>query len=174
MSEIESGKEQFVLTAPERTIVKRSKPTLMSLGNRIVPSDGRFHPDLAAQYIRDHGGRTRWIPTGELARVFFSGNNPHNKRRVRQRFFRIWNETLKAGALLVVEFDPRTRGAVACKLYDPRSREEQQYVHARLARMNSQRFLKADQLQQATALAQCLEAAVSERPSDGVVPSREV
>ena len=59
------------------------------LGTRIVPSDGRFHPNLAADYVVDHVGPSRVIPMGELARVFYGGNSPHNKKRIRQRMYRI-------------------------------------------------------------------------------------
>jgi hypothetical protein len=157
------GKEQeFALTAPQpESVAKRSKPTLMQLGTRLVPSDGRFHPNLCAEYIRDHGGREHWIPTGELARVFFNGNTPSNKKQIRRRLCRVFPVLLNLGYLLVVDLHPRN-GAQACKIYNPRSREERQWLQARLARMQQQQFLKSDQYQKAVTLAECLDAAIAE------------
>lgn len=166
MSDVETtGKEQpddFTLTPiHESGLVKRSKPTLVQLGNRLVPSDGRWHPDLVAEYVRDHGGRSRWIPTGELARVFYGGNTPSNKERVRRRLFRVWHSLLNQQLLLVIEVSVRT-AAQACKIYDARSVEERQYLHERLARMEKQKLLKAEQVHKAIALAECLDALNSE------------
>jgi len=155
--------EVFELTSQSTGLTKRSKPTLIQLGNRLVPSDGRFHPPLCAEYIRDRGGRERWIPTGELARVFYGGNTPGNKKQIRRNMFRVWHALLNMGYLLVVDLSPRA-GAQACKLYDPRSTEEKQYLQSRLERMQAQRFLKAEQLQRAMTLAECLEATVDPVP----------
>ena len=158
-----SDDNELVLTSPtsETRISRRTAPTLIQLGARLVPSDGRFHPRLAAEYIRDHGGRTRWIPMGELAKVFFSGNTPHNKRQMRHRLFLVWREVLGLGHLLVVETDGRSGAALSCKIYDPHSTEERQYLQARLERMEKQRFLKAEQFEKARALAECLDQKVA-------------
>jgi hypothetical protein len=163
--EITGKGSDFALTAPnDRAIVKRTKPTLVQFGDRIVPSDGRWHPDLVAEYVRDHGGRRRWIPIGELARVFFAGNVPTNKKRVRRRLYRVFHELLGRNCLLVVEVDEHN-AAQACKIYDPRSLEERQCLRERLDRMERQKLLKADQHQKALTLADCLEAAVNDADS---------
>jgi hypothetical protein len=162
MEGIDGKEQEFALTAPHaESVAKRSKPTLMQFGNRLVPSDGRFHPDLCAEYIRDHGGRDRWIPTGELARVFFGGNTPSNKKQIRRRLFRVWHALLNLDYLLVVDLQPRA-GAQACKIYNPKSVEERQWLQARLERMEQQRFLKTEQHRKAIALAACLDAAIAE------------
>ena len=149
------GQQDFTLTAPAK-IVKRPKPVPGQLGNRIVSSDGHFHSSLAADYILDHGGKERQIPTGELARVFFGGNTPSNKKRIRQRLYLVFNEFLGRGFLLVIDIDPR-KGAQSCKLYDPRSTEERQSLHARLERMQKLRMMKTAQYNKAVELAQSLD-----------------
>lgn len=156
---------EFALSAPnDEAIVKRSKPTLVLLGTRLIPSDSRFHPDLAAEYVRDHGGRTRWIPIGELARVFYGGNTPSNKDRIRKRLCLIWRALLAQGFLLVIEVGGSVRlRAQACKLYDARSWEERQYLRLRFERMEKVKILRIEQLARAQALAQCLDAAAVEQ-----------
>lgn len=151
--------DDFALVAPsnEISLVKRTRPTLTRLGDRIVPSDGRWHPDLVAQYVRDHGGRERWIPVGELAKVFFFGNHQSNRTRVRRRLHHVFRILLDQGELMVVELHQRD-GALACKLYDPQSLEERQYLASRIGRMEKHNFLKAEQLEKALRLAQCLES----------------
>jgi hypothetical protein len=153
--------EDFSLTSPIVEKPKRQKPVLTKLGERIVTSDGRWHPDLVAEYIRDQGGRKRWIKVGELARVFFDGNTQSNRHRVRRRLHKVWQVLLDRDELLVVEIHQR-EGAQACKLYDPRSVEERQVIDARIARMNKHRFLKAEQLEKALRTRECLETAFAE------------
>jgi len=162
MEGIEGKEQEFTLTAPQaEPVAKRSKPTLMQIGNRLVPSDGRFHPNLCAEYVRDHGGRERWIPMGELARVFFCGNTPSNKKQMRRRLFLVFRALLNMDYLLVVDLKPRA-GAQACKIYNPRAGEERQWLEARLVRMRQQQFLKTEQYDKAVALARTLEAATAE------------
>jgi len=159
------GKEQedFTLTPPAR-----SKPTLTQVGNRFMASDARFHPELAAKYIINHGGRERRLPMGELARVFYGGNTPSNKKRIRQRMWRINFFVLQRGFLLVVEIDPRL-GAQSCKIYDPRSVEDQRYVDDRLMRMKNIGILKQSQYCKALELKHELDATVADESSTSVV-----
>lgn len=154
MEEVETtGKEQeFALTPVSDTaIAKRSKPTLVELGNRLVPSDGRWHAELAADYIISHGGLERWIPTGEMARVFFGSNTPKNKQLVRRRLFQVFRDLLDRGLLLVVEYH-HTDGAQACKLYDARSEQERQQLNERLKKMERLKLMKAEQFERAIQL----------------------
>ena len=146
-------------------VVKRSKPVLVQLGQRLLPSDGRWHPDLCADYIRDHGGRDRMIPLGELARVFYGGNTPSNKQRIRRRLFQVWRRLLEQALLLVIHYDPRSNAALACKLYDPRSDQERTLLRDRLARMEKQKLLKTEQVERALQLADCLDLAHEETPA---------
>lgn len=155
--------EQFALTAPaEQRVAKRVKPTLIEMGARgLVPSDGRWHPELCAEYIRDHGGRDRWIPIGDLSRRFFGGNTPSNRKRTRQRLCQVWRRLLQDDLLLVIEMGPRMM-ALSCKIFNPRSAEERKYLQIRLEHMQSQRLIKSAQLQRAIALVECLELQVAE------------
>lgn len=151
--------EDFELV-PNATIAKRRPaPVLVQDGKRLVTSDRQFHPMLAAEYIRDHGGRTRWILIAELARTFFQRDSKSNRIRMRQRMHYIWNALLNMGLLLV--YDQQRDGLhsciYACKIYDPKSEEERQALHARLERMAKNRQLKAEQFQKALALAECQE-----------------
>lgn len=158
--------EEFALTSPGTALTRprvRPTPTLMQVGNRLVPSDGRYHPDLCAEYIRDRGGRERWIPIGELARVFFCGNTSSNRKLVRRRLFLVFHVLLKQDLLLVVDIDARA-GAQACKIYNPQSTEERQYLQAKLERMERQRIIRGEQFSKAVTLAQSLDAKVPTEP----------
>ena len=161
------SESDFALVAPtEQTIAKRTKPMLVQDGKRLVPSDRQFHPELAAQYIRDHGGRTRWVDIGELARTFYMRDSKSNCIRIRKRMYRIWNALLEDGLLLVYEI--QRAGIRAVKIFDAQSPDERQYVHARLQRMEKQRFLKNEQVNKALLLVEGLEAGVQHE----VVPAR--
>jgi len=151
--------EDFALTpAASPPTRQRTRATLVQAGRRLAPSDGRFHFDLAVEYIRDHGGRDRWIEIGELARAFYGINIASNRERVRRRLAKIWHLFLNQGLLLVSEFGQKGR-AISCKLYDPRSTEDRQYLRDRLDRMQKQNLVKAGELQRAIALAECLDLA---------------
>lgn len=132
-------------------LTKHPKPTLMKMGTRWITSDGRWHANLAADYVLGHGGLTRWIPLGELARVFFGSGTPSNKDRVRYRMHQMFTALLGKGLLLVVEYGERN-AAQACKLYDATSKIERDYVHARLKRMAKMKTLKAEQFERAVEL----------------------
>ena len=133
---------------------RRPPPVLVQNGDRIVPSDHQFHPVLAAEYIRDHGGRTRWISMSELSRTFFQRDSKTNRIKMRRRMHYVWDVLLNMGLLLV--YDTQRDGLYvclhACKIYDPQSEEERRALRARLERMdktrqhNAEQFLKACEL----------------------------
>jgi hypothetical protein len=149
-----------LIPAPGDVTLRRAREVnLISVGNRIVSSDGRWHPNLVVEYLCEHGGRTRQITTGELARVFFSGNTPMNRRSVRRRMHKVFHEGLSRGLLIVSDIDSRL-GLQACKLYDPRSSEERQYLDDRLNRMRRAGQLKEEQLDLVLTLRATLDAAV--------------
>jgi hypothetical protein len=157
--------EDFELVSVEPGIAKRRPaPVLIQDGDRLVPSDRTFHPALAAEYIRDRGGRTRWISVAELARIFFQRDSKSNRTRIRRRIHRIWDAVLNMGLLLVydVQRDGVSVCTCACKIYNPQSMEEQQALHARLQRMDKTRQRKAEQFVKALTLAECQETAVLE------------
>ena len=145
--------QDFALVPAGTDLAKPSKPapTLVQIGDRWLTSDGRWHPQLAADYVLAHGGLTRWIPVGELARVFFGSGSPSNKARIRFRMHTVLRMLLAKGFLLVVEYGPRA-AAQACKIYDPKSQTERQYIKARLERMAKLKSLKVAQFDRAVAL----------------------
>ena len=155
--------EEFdLIPLAESGIAKRRPlPVLVKDGKRLVPSDRQFHPTLAAEYVRDHGGRTRWISMGELSRTFFQRDSPLNRKKMRQRMHYVWDVLLNFGLLLV--YDTQRDGLHvcihACKIYDPQSIEEQQALRARLKRMDKARQRKAEQFLKALTLAECRETA---------------
>jgi hypothetical protein len=147
---------------PVRVRRKRAEPQLMTLekDNRMIPSDGRFHPKLAAEYYCNHG-RTRWVPHSEVAKIFFLKNTKLTRESLRRRLSRVWwSASEDFNELLVYQFDEITGISMACKVYDPRSVEEQQTVHERLERMKQFKLLSTKRFQKAERLAATIESVV--------------
>src|SRR5262245_41627195 len=103
-------------------IAKRSKPSLVPRGKYLAPSDGKWHYELAAQYVVDHSHG--WIPIGEIARVFYGTNINRTRKDVRRRLPKVRRDLFFMGHIFIVAFDHRTKRAMRCKLYDPRNIEE--------------------------------------------------
>ena len=121
------------------TLAKRSKPTLMTLDTgHTVSSDGRWHPELAADYLQRQG-HERWIPTGELAKVFYHANMPRNKGRVRHRMKLLERDLIGRNELLVRELSGRR--VVAVKLYNPASETDEIGMRDHLERLRQRKEL---------------------------------
>jgi len=146
---------------PESAIVtpetEKRRAILTKLNGRIVPSDGRFHPHLAAQYVTERD--SRWIETGELAKTFYFSNTETNRRRIRHNMFRIMHAVQDRNRLLIVETDPR-EGHKRCKVCDPRVIEERQMARRQIDRLEKMKVLKVERLDRARELLALLEQAV--------------
>lgn len=125
--------------ATRPAIAKRSKPTLMTLGEQQLSTDGKWHPDLAIEYICNNRGRQ--ISVGELAKVFYHANIPRNKKRVRRCLPQLTRRLISREELLVRDTDPKTRRVLAVRLYDPRAEQDRQDVRDYLERLRSTREL---------------------------------
>ena len=148
----ESGtSKELVLTAPTEAVVRRSKPSLMQMGNRYLSSDAKWHPSLAVEYVLGHA-RARWLPVGELARTFFGANIPTTKKKVRRRIPALFGRLLDQNFLLVTEVDGQSNRVLAVKLYDPRSDEDRQGLRAKLERMRQRKEVTAAQFERAVLL----------------------
>lgn len=153
------------LAPRETAITRRSKPTLKTLDNgQQISSDGKFHPDLAVDYMR-HRGRIRYVTIGECAKVFYHANIPKNKARVRRCIPPLARRLILSGELLVRDIDPKTRRVMAMKLYDPRSEQDRQGVRGDLERMRSRRELTDELFCRALALVERKEAELLVEPS---------
>ena len=131
-----TGKE-LVLTAPESQSLarQRSKPSLVKLGDRYLSSDGRFHPNLAADYLLANG-RQGWVKVADLSKVFCGANTIDGKRRVRKNLFSVFTYLLlKHDEFLVYETVGSNRRTNAVKLLDVTSEQERQAARPQLDRM---------------------------------------
>jgi len=139
MHEPEVG-EELVLTAPGETIRhQRSKPTLVQIGNRMVSSDGRFHPWLAADYLLVNA-RKQWLKVADLSKVFCGAVTIEGKRRVRKNMCRVFTCLLNHGEFLV--YETVTNGRInAVKLLDVQSEQERQAARPQLERMKQRHQL---------------------------------
>ena len=152
----ESESDFALVPTTEDTLTKRRRPVLVQNGKKVTTSDLQFHPTLAADYITDRG-RKRWVPTGELARVFFMRDSKDNRMKIRRRLSRIWQAVLSRNDLLIYDIHPR-EGTQAVKIFNPQSEEERQALDARLGRMEKLGMLKADQVVKARQLKAVAEA----------------
>jgi len=157
MQEHEIGKDELVLTAPEALGRHRSKPTLVQMGNRLVSSDGRFHPALAAEYLLGHA-RKQWAKVADLSKVFCGANTIDGKRRVRRNMFHVFTALLNKGEFLV--YETALNGRIhAVKLLDASSEQELQMAKAQTERMRQRHQLstaKYEKTLQVIALRECL------------------
>lgn len=158
MSDIETGKE-LVLTAPESLVPKRSKPMLVQVGNKMMSSDGNFHPSLMADYLFSNA-RHQWVKVAELAKILGS-NTIDNKRRVRKNMFRVFSLLLDRGEFLVYETLPNGR-INAVKLFDVKAEEERQAARPQLNRMKQRHQLTTAKYEKAIEVV-CLQERLWER-----------
>src|SRR5262249_44282189 len=101
-------------------VIERTKPTLVTIGNRQIISTGRWNNDCVAQHVLAHG-RAKWVTVGDLARLAYGQNTPRSKERVRKCLNRLFRHFLSLGELLVVEYAPPRNRASAVKVYTPDS-----------------------------------------------------
>src|SRR5678815_5372779 len=99
-----------------------------------MSSDGLFHPNLAADYILDHG-RHKWLTTSELSKVFTGANTIDGKRRVRRQMFAVFTILLARGEFLVYETSASNGRVTSVKVLDVRSDAERQMARPQLERM---------------------------------------
>ncbi len=158
MQEQDAGKE-LVLTPPEDTglVRQRPKPTLVQIGNRLVSSDGLFHPSLAADYLIGNARET-WKTVAELSRIFCGRNCIDGKKCVRKNMFRVFTQCLMRGEFLVYETQGNGR-IHAVKLLDPTSEQERQAAIPQLERMKNRRQLTADKYERALQVIELQEQA---------------
>jgi hypothetical protein len=137
--------------APRAPIARRSKPTLVQLDNgHLLSSDSKWHPMLAIEYVTRH--RERWIPVGELAKVFYGANIPKNKARVRRCIPALSRQLIDFGELLVREIDLARRRVIAVKLYDARAEQDRQGIRDQLERLRQRKELSESQFHRAIAI----------------------
>lgn len=164
MRDMNDGKE--LVLRSETAIEKRSsKPTLMRLDNgRMISSNGRFSAELAAGYIRENG-RDKWLPVGELARVFAGSNTIPGKKRVRKNFSRTFNELLKGDDFLLKETGPNGR-IQSVKILDVTSEVERQQANDQVQRMLRGKELSAEKCRRAIEVIGLHDAVRKENPAE--------
>ncbi len=140
MEEMMSGEELVLTAAPNESLVRqRSKPTLVQIGTRTMTSDGRFHADLASDYLLTNA-RKNWIKVADLSKVFCGANTIDGKRRVRKNMFSVFTRLLNHNEFLVYETVKSGR-INAVKLLDISSEQERQAARPQLERMKQRHQL---------------------------------
>jgi len=148
---------EFALTpSTPTTVAKRRRPSLVTVGNRMVSSDGRFHPDLAANYVTERGHQ-HWVQVTELAKIF-STNTNDGRKRVRRSLSAVFSAILDAGHFLVYETTAPRGRIQAVKLLNPASDEERAHALPQLERMRQRRELTVAKYQKALAVIQDRQA----------------
>lgn len=104
----------------------------------------QFNVAIGAEYLLNN--RQRWVPIGELARVFYWRDSPSNRNKVRRRISQLFHYliTLKR-TIIVYEFDGRRIGAV--KIFDSTSEGDRQAIQPRLERMISRKMVTQHELE---------------------------
>jgi hypothetical protein len=122
-----------VVPQSQTGIRPRKKATLVDVAGQLKSSDGRWHPDLAVEYMLLHAeGRT--VEVAELARIFCGSNNKTNRARVRRNMARLFRDLWETyNELLVYEMDGPRIGSV--KIFDPQSPADWQNLQPKLQRM---------------------------------------
>jgi len=132
-------------------VIERTKPTLMTIGDRQVVSSGRWNDECMAQFVLANG-RDKWLTIGEIARVAYMANTPRNKERARKCLASLFRHLMALGELLVIEYGPPHGRAMGVKLYAGGSEAEAQSMVSKLDRMRKRSELSTKSYEQAVAL----------------------
>lgn len=132
-------------------MTERAKPTLVTVGDKQIISNGRWNDDLMADYVLGYG-REKWIKIGDLAKVACGSNTIPNKKRVRRRLSSLFRAMLDRGVLLSVEYNGDYNSATAVKVADINSEQDRQNVAIRVKRMQARHELASDQYRKVTEL----------------------
>jgi hypothetical protein len=147
---VEETGTELTLTAPADQSLerRRSKPTLVQIGNRTLTSDGRFHADLCAEFCLVNA-RKNWVKVADLSKVFCGRNCLDGKKTVRKNLFRVFTQLLAHGEFLVYEtVGPRGR-INAVKLLDVCSEQERQAARPQIERMRRNHQLSTEKYEKA-------------------------
>lgn len=147
MSSETTGNELVLSTPTEALEKKGSKPSLIKVGSRYISSDGRFHSDLAADYIMANA-RQKFVNIGEIARVFTGANTIPGKKRARKNMAAVFYRLLSRGEFLL--YHTGTNGRIdMVKLLDVKSEMERQQALPQLERMKQRRQLSNEKYEKA-------------------------
>ena len=110
------------LSKSENTSLKRvrTKPQLITIGDKQVISNGRWDDDCIIQHLLANHGR--WIPVHEIAKVAYWSNSIANKKKVRKHLSILFDKCLARSEVLVVEYEGSA--AKHLKLYEGGSKVE--------------------------------------------------
>lgn len=104
----------------------RRKPQLISIGDRKVTDDGRYHDALAMAWLMEFALQT-WVPMGEFARAMTGSNTVNTKRRVRARLRNLRRICQSQGLVLLINFgegNAHPNAASSLKIFNPESPED--------------------------------------------------
>jgi hypothetical protein len=159
----------------EGKVAFRAKPTLITLeGGRQITSTGRWNDGLLLGYLQEHEIKYQekiaarfypeklkygWVDIGELAKVAYGQNSLDSKKKVRRSLTSLFKFALAEGVVIVVNYDVKTRRALAAKVLDPKNRDEVMVLNAKLDRLIDSYELSAEQHARVKALLAETEAA---------------
>jgi hypothetical protein len=139
--------------------VERTKPKLVTIGDRQFISSGRWNDGLMADWVTLHA-KDKFQSIGKLAGVLGANTIP-NKRRVRKGLSALFLEFRKRGLWLAVEYADDHNAASAVKVADISRPEDRQLVEAKLKRMERAKELSAEAYDDAMAVLNAMEAELS-------------
>jgi NOL1/NOP2/fmu family ribosome biogenesis protein len=137
-------------------ITERTKPALATIGTRQVISTGRWNDGLMADWVILNAQK-KWVGIGKLATVL-GANTIDNKRRVRNRLSRLFQEFSRRGLWLAIVHNGKHNSASAVKVADLESEQDRQCVKAKLQRMKKAKELTAERYEEAMAVLHAMEA----------------
>jgi len=133
--EDQNGKDALVHAEQTTVARKRSKPSLVKLGNRYLTSDGYYHKDLCADYLLANG-RDKWIGVAQLSKVMCGSPTIDGKRKVRKNMFAVFAHLLlHHSEFLVYELSGPQRRIHAVKLLDVKAEADKQAAKLQVERM---------------------------------------
>jgi hypothetical protein len=134
-------------------VVGRTKPEMITIGNRKLMPGGRWNNDAMADYIIENG-QSDWIPIGQLARDGCGSNTIPNKRRARSRLSQLFTIFRDRGMWLAIDYGGDHNSAMGVKVANVELAEDRQNVEAKLERMRKRKELTQENYERSLALLQ--------------------
>jgi hypothetical protein len=140
-----------------KEIVVRARPTLVTVGERAISTNGWRVP-LVEEHLRWHLGQTprkKWCGIGCMARTMFGRSMATTQAAVRRRIARAFLKLLESGLFLAIEYNTGAGShgeIVAVKLFEPGSTIEAQFAERQLQRMKARREINEKVWEQALAI----------------------
>lgn len=140
--------EEMNATQDTQALTKRrADPALVQVGNRALATDGRVHPNLMSDYLRNNA-RNAWVDLKTLTRQLTGSLTKSNRNRIVRHLPDVARDLLKHDQeLLICEYQGRS--IIAVKFLDIESEQDRQYARATLTKMRRRADVTAEQYEAA-------------------------